>query len=101
MQPCPSESQLDELALLYRQGKFLDAYTLYSTFASPESWTDPTARVWAGRLLQNIGQARRGTNLLRQTWQQNPRNLAALYFYNLSLVERHGPFEAFRFLREN
>jgi cellulose synthase operon protein C len=96
----PSTAELAELETLYRLARFLDAHGRLADFSPPEMWRDTKARIFAGRLLGNLGAARRAQNLTHATWEREPANIAARCFYAYGYAERHGSLEALRVLEE-
>ncbi len=95
----PTAEQVSELIRLHRATRYLDAFRFAQHLSPAETWADPTAVIWAGRLYSCWGDAGRSNRLHTRAWRMAPDAPAAVYFYALTLEHKHGPFFALSFVR--
>ncbi len=96
----PSVEDVAELNRLHRAGRYLDAFHFTRRFAPPEEWRDTAAIVIVGRLMSCWGDSWRSNRCQQRAWTAAPDDPATIYYYALTIEQKHGPFEALRFLHE-
>src|SRR5689334_21228238 len=90
----------DEYTRLYEEGLYLQAYRLGQQIGPLEEWPGAAGRVRAGRLARNLGGARLARQLFHQARREEPTDPAARYYWVWSILERRGPYRAWRLLRQ-
>ncbi len=98
--PLPTPSDLAELGRLYNDARYLDGFRYAEKFAPPEAWPGAEGLILAGRYMNCWGDWERANRLHTAAWRIAPHDPTAVYYYSLKVHQRHGPFEALRFLHE-
>jgi cellulose synthase operon protein C len=92
---------LDTIRDLYERGLYVQACGIGSEEYGPlDSWPGTAGRVAAGRLAHQLGAPRRAQWLIRRAWRDDPGDAEASYYYAYTVLERQGPYRAWRFLAE-
>lgn len=84
---------------LYDSGRFVDAYTLATSFAPLREWRGPGARTLAGRVAFNVGAPQLGYVLHRLAFREDPLDPETMYYHGRLLLDRRGPVFAWEFLQ--
>ena len=80
---------------LYDTDKYLQAYRLGETYWGPyQQWPGLDARLWASRILRQLGSTRASRAIDYVTWRRHPDSDAAAYHYASCLASRRGPLQA-------
>src|SRR5262245_8323562 len=96
----PSAADLAALTRLHRAVRYLDAYQFWQQFAPLEDWVGTEALVLAGRFASSWGDWARSNRLHTQAWRRDPAHPSAIFFQAVTVEQKHGPFEALRFMHE-
>lgn len=96
----PSADDLAELSRLHGEARYLDAYRLSQNFVPLEEWPGTEGLILAGRLASCWGDWPRSNRVHFKAWRAAPHDPGTIYYHALTLENRHGPFEALRFLHE-
>jgi len=83
---------------LYEKGLYLQAYQSTDDWGPLDSWTGTRATVFAGRLAVHLGASRLSNWLMRCAWRGDPTDPEAQYYFAYSLLRRHGPYYAWRWM---
>ena len=88
-----------QVQALYDRGLFLQAYERSKPLGPLRNWTEPRARVLAGRLVGNLGDRRLAQALFYRAWRADHDDPIAQLSYAQTLSERAGPLAAWAFLQ--
>src|SRR5438045_3490327 len=90
-----TERVLDEVADLYGQAKYLQAFKAgQAALGELPQWQGTKARLWAGRLASNLGAPRLGAVLHQLAWRADKADPWARFFYITALLRRRDPLFA-------
>ena len=91
---------LNSVTELYERGLYLQAHQAALKYAPLRQWTGGPARALAGRLARHLGAGRmaRWHHLL--AWREAPDDFEARYYFVWAMMERRGPYSAWRLLQK-
>jgi tetratricopeptide (TPR) repeat protein len=92
-------SELTVILDLYGRGLCLQAYQRAVRLAPLHEWTGTEARITAGRLAINLGAPKLAAWQHYHAWRKDPTDPNACYYYARLLLQRRGPFAAWKFMR--
>ena len=84
---------------LYERGLYLQAHALAQRFGPLQHWRGTEPRVFAGRLAVHLGAGRLGRGLHLRAYRNAPADPQARYYFAWAVLERRGPLEAWRLLK--
>ncbi len=90
---------LRQVTDLYHQGRYLQAFQASQELGPLEQWQGTQARVWAGRLVNNLGAPRLARVLHQLAWRADPEDADARYFHVLALISRRDTLSVWRVIR--
>jgi tetratricopeptide (TPR) repeat protein len=93
-------SELEEITEFYEHGSYLQAYQAGKHFGALQEWPGAAGRVLAGRLARHLGAPRLARQLFHQARREAPSDPAACYYWVWSILERRGPYRAWRLLSQ-
>ncbi len=91
---------LDQVQLLYDQGRYLDAWDVAQPLGELSHWPGAEGRVLAGRLAANLGAPRLGRALHWLAGRQYPEHAAAQYYATVARWNRVGMLHAWQQVRQ-
>jgi len=94
-------ADIESVQALYDRGLFVRAYREAEPHGPLAGWQDVEARILAGRLAFQLGNARLGAALHRLAIREDRLHPRALYFHILSVLGRRGPFAAWEQMRKH
>ncbi|MEO1524621.1 MAG: C39 family peptidase [Planctomycetota bacterium] len=94
-----SVSTLDGALALYEQGLYLQAYEQVMPLGPLQTWTDPEAQLFGGRLARNLGASRLGRIMIRSAYRSRPDDAAITSFYAMSMSERRSALESWKWMQ--
>lgn len=90
--------ELQRVGELYEQGQYLTAYEETQRHGPITQWQGAEARVMAGRLGYHLGGFRVSRLMICRAWRQAPTNPEVAYYYAYNVLQKRGPWGAWRFL---
>jgi tetratricopeptide (TPR) repeat protein len=93
-----AETPIDEIAKLYEQGLYLQAYERSKVHGPLADWCGAERQVLAGRLAANLGAPRLGRLLYLRAWRSAPADPWVCYFHAWGEFSRRGPLAAWKLL---
>jgi len=97
--PVP-QADLDRIRGLYDRGLNLQAYRCAMTHGRLPDWSGTAERILAGRLAYHLGAPRLAAAMHLSTWRSAPTDPEAYYFAGVTMADRRGAWEAWRFLHD-
>lgn len=98
-----SNLSVDDIApvrKLYEDGLYLQAYRAASQLGPLAGWSGGAARVIGGRLARHLGAPRMSQWHCLLAWREEPDLPEVKYYYVLTILERRGPYAAWRTLKK-
>ncbi len=89
---------LEPIRALYEKGLFLSAWKAAIEIGDPRSFEGTRARIFARRLLMQVGCLRAAQTLHLKAWRDAPLSVEATEYAARVIFSRRGPCEAWRFL---
>ena len=89
---------LDRIRELYERGLYVRALEEAQRFGPLREWTGGAARALASRLARHLGAPRLARWHILRAWREAPDEPEVRYYYAWHLMERRGPYAAWRFL---
>lgn len=95
----PAPEILTSVRDLYERGLYLKAHDAALQHGPLRNWTGGAARTLAARLARHLGAPRLARWHLALAWREEPDDPEVRYYYGWNLLERHGPYETWCFLK--
>ncbi|VTS06451.1 tetratricopeptide repeat protein [Tuwongella immobilis] len=96
-----ASTDLATLRDLYNRGLYLQARRYAEAFGPLRDWSNPPARLMAGRLAIQLGASRLGRRLHLLAYRLSPNYPEAIYYYARYRLDRMGPLHAYTFMRQH
>ena len=100
-EPISDQARLEDVRRLYDDGLFLQAWQAGRDWGPLGEWPGLEARILGSRLGYHLGAARLSDWLCRCAYRDHPDNADAMYFFAYVKLRRRGPYEAWRWWKQN
>ena len=90
---------LPDVAELYRQGRYLDAFEAAKPLGALQAWPGAEGLILGGRLAYRLGDARLGCAVHLRAYRTYPDTPEALYYGTLAMLACRGPWVAWKIFK--